>query len=134
MKNAIFRWIAISAFGLFLAMVPSSLMAQNAPVVLPKPCPYKYAYLEKDERYRCFVEKHNNDIEAAANKTENPKPPSYFRQRLNRERERNTRRRDLEKQIIKQRSELSKSRNVTNKGKKYRVTFGRVQVPDDRSP
>ncbi len=119
--------VSVGILSVFLLpIMPLSVLAQNAPQ--PKPCPVTFRQLRLSD-YRCFTEKLNRDLQKAAEREEKVRPRSFLQQRIQAEQEEREARIQRNAEIARQRLERSRQRNVSNKGRRYRVTYGRAITP-----
>lgn len=112
-----------------LEIMTERVSPQEAPIKLfPNNC-----YRPKaEERHECFVllsEQNLKRVEAKQRETPKKKPLSDFMQKVRDNRLANEERRQREEALNRQLVEASRTRNVSNKGKKYKITFGRVPEP-----
>ncbi len=118
--------IIILCLFIYLTLAPDAY-SQAA----PKPQNFKNCLrpATKEETHQCFVILHNQNLKRAQEKKPKVYPPTYYEQQMIAEFLQNEQRRSAEKELIRQRIEAARARNISNKGKKYRITYGRVTEP-----
>lgn len=104
------------------------LESATAPIHAQQAFPSNCYRPKPQEEYRCFLLLSEENKKRAQEKKPKNKPLLDAQQRKA-QRLANEARRKLELEILQKRVERSRSRNVTNKGKKYRITYGRVAEP-----
>lgn len=122
--------LTIISLSLFIcSTITSTAYSQAAPKPkVPKNC---FRPATKEEMHQCFIILHDQKIKKAKEKKPKVYPPTYFEQQILAEFLENQARRNAEKELIRQRADASRARNISNKGKKYRITYGRVTEPSD---
>lgn len=105
------------------------IYSQQAPAPkFPNNC---YRPRSDAEQRLCFVHLFNENQKRVREKKPKNKPPSDIAQQIEAERLFNEERRKQELDLIRERVERSRTRNISHKGKKYRITFGRVSEPTE---
>lgn len=109
------------------------LESATAPIHAQQKFPSNCYRPKPQEEYRCFLLLSEENRKRAQEKKPKNKPLLGAQQRkAKRLADEARRKRELE--ILQRRVETSRSRNVTNKGRKYRVTYGRVAEPRINCP
>ena len=122
-KTIILLWLIV-CFGISASVVYS----QQPPVPqFPNNCYRPRAA----EIHQCFALLFDENLKRVKNKKIKNKPPRDIIQKIEAERLANEERRQQEEAIIRQKLEAAQARNVSNKGRKYRVTFGRTAEPTE---
>jgi len=121
MKNFI-RLGLIVCFGM-----PGSLVYSQQAPLFPNNC-YRPRV---DEREKCFMLLFNENLKRVKNKKPKNKSPRGLNQKLEAERLANEERRQQEAASNLQKLEAARARNISNKGRKDKVTFGRVPEPTE---
>ena len=112
-----------------LGMMASRVYPQEEPIKrFPNNC-YRPQSEDRDECFVLLFEQNQKRAEAKRKAGPRKKPLSDFRQKVRAERLANDERRQREEDLNRQLVETSRARNISNKGKKYKITFGRVPEP-----
>lgn len=83
----------------------------------------------KELKYKCFIFLQNNRIQGAQENPYTPRRTTDFQLRIRAEQiEREKRLAEKQKRLQEQ-IEAARTRNVSNEGKKYRITYGKVLEP-----
>ncbi|MBF0280837.1 MAG: hypothetical protein HQM13_23800 [SAR324 cluster bacterium] len=124
MKKAILILVLILSSGI----LASTIFSQQATVPnFPENC-YRP---KKTEYHQCFTLLYEENLKRSKNKKQKNKPPTETIQKIEADRLANEERRQQENALIRQKLDAAQARNISNKGRKYRVTFGRVPEPTE---
>ena len=107
----------------------SIVYSQQAPIIKLPNC-----YRPKpSERHDCFVRLFEANKKRVEERKKRPrhKPPNDSVQKINAEHLANEERRKQELELIRQRVEAAREKNITGKGAKYKITYGRVLEPSE---